>query len=56
MDFLTCEELAVRYHVTITTVYEWIKGGKLKAKKIGRRYLIPQSAVDEFENSDTCGD
>ncbi len=49
--FYTCEEVAEMYLVKITTVWEWIKRGKLRAVKIGKQYRIPKDALDEFENS-----
>ena len=35
--FFSCEEIAVRYAVKITTVWEWIRRGDLPAIKIGKR-------------------
>lgn len=47
--FYSCEELAERYKVKVITVYDWIKKGKLNAKKIGKRYLISESEVKRYE-------
>lgn len=50
-EFYSCEELAERYKVKIITIYDWIKKGKLKAKKIGKQYLVSKDEVVRFENN-----
>ena len=47
----TCEEVAEMYRVKISTVWGWIRDGKLKAYKIGRIYRIPKESLAEFEQS-----
>jgi excisionase family DNA binding protein len=47
----TCEEVAERYRVKVVTVWSWIRNGKLKAFRPAKSYLIPQSALEQFENS-----
>ena len=49
----TCEEAAARYSVTVYTVREWIKAGKLAgAYKInGKGYRVPESALIAFEKA-----
>lgn len=42
---LTREEAAKRFRVGKKTISNWICDGKLKAVKIGRRYLIPESEL-----------
>jgi excisionase family DNA binding protein len=44
-----CKQVAERYGVKITTVWEWIKTGKLKAVKIGRLYRVTEEALMSFE-------
>lgn len=48
--FYTCEEIAEIYGVKITTVWAWIREGKLKAMKLGKNYRISKEALPEFEN------
>ena len=49
--FYDCKQVAERYGVKITTVWDWIKTGKLKAVRIGRFYRIKEEALAEFEKS-----
>ena len=44
-DYLTVEEYAEKYDVTVTAVRQWIRRGKLRsAVKAGRDWLIPELA------------
>jgi excisionase family DNA binding protein len=43
---LTVEEVAAVLHVSIQTAQRYVREGKLQARKIGRRYLIPENAVE----------
>lgn len=44
-DYLSVEQYAFLYHVTVTTVRQWIRRGKLRtAKKVGREWQIPALA------------
>ena len=45
---LTVEEVATALHLSDQTVWRYVRDGKLPASKIGRRYLIPENAVDEM--------
>lgn len=47
----TCDEVAQRFSVKVTTVWFWIRAGKLKAVKIGGNYRIKQEHLDEFEKN-----
>ena len=47
--FFTSEEIAARYSVKTTTVWEWIRRGELPAIKIGKLYRIRASDLEEFE-------
>lgn len=49
--FFTCKEVAERYGVKETTVWEWIRSGRLKAYKILRMYRVTEEQLTEFENS-----
>jgi len=46
---LTCEQIAERYSVKISTVWEWIKTKKLPAIKTGRIYRIRPEDLGTFE-------
>lgn len=43
--YLTRQELADTYKVSLTTVHDWVNSGKLKAVKIGGRVLFPAGEV-----------
>ncbi len=47
--FYSVEELAARYGVTLGTVYDWIRLGRLDAMKIGKRYYIKARDVTKME-------
>lgn len=55
-DYLTVEQFAQVYGVTITTVDQWIRKGKLRtAKKVGNDWLVPAIADKpsrRFESAD----
>ncbi|MEE0782325.1 MAG: helix-turn-helix domain-containing protein [Negativibacillus sp.] len=44
-----CEEVANRYEVQITTVYDWIRKKNLPALKIGKSYMVQESDLKQFE-------
>jgi excisionase family DNA binding protein len=43
---LTVEEVAAALHISNQTAQRYVREGKLPARKIGRRYLIPEDAVE----------
>ncbi len=45
----TCEQVAERYSVPISTVWRWIRDKKLSAVKVGRCYRVKETALAEFE-------
>ena len=47
---LTVDDAAKVLHLHPFTVLKLIRGGKLKASKIGRVYRIRESAIDDFLN------
>ena len=49
--YTTCEEVAEMYRVKVSTVWAWVRAGKLKAVRVGKQYRIPKEALDEFEQS-----
>lgn len=54
MDKLyTCEEVAERYSVKLTTVWEWIRKGTLNALKVGKAYRVRERDILDFEQAHT---
>jgi excisionase family DNA binding protein len=51
-EYLTTEEVAKCLRIHKATVTRWLKEGKLKAMKKGRRWLISQSDYDKFVSSE----
>lgn len=47
--FYSCEEVAERYTVKVTTVWEWIRRGDLPAVRVGKQYRIRADDLDAFE-------
>ena len=50
-EYYTCEEVAERYSVQESTVWAWIRNGKIAAVKMGRMYRIPKESLDAFEKT-----
>jgi excisionase family DNA binding protein len=48
--FWSAEELAERLNVNITTIYRYIKTGKVLANKVGREFQITDSEFHKFES------
>ncbi|MBI4052158.1 MAG: helix-turn-helix domain-containing protein [Elusimicrobia bacterium] len=48
LTFYTVEELSKKFKVSPVTVYEYIKSGKLPAKRFGRKYQISQDTVEKY--------
>ena len=46
-----CEEIANRYEVQITTVYDWIRKKNLPALKIGKSYMVQENDLKQFEET-----
>ena len=47
-DVVSVEEVMDMLHLGRVTVYELLKSGKIKALKVGRKYIIPKKSVIEF--------
>lgn len=47
-DYYTPEEVANKLKIDITTVYRWVKEGRLKAIRVGRLLRIPESELQRF--------
>jgi excisionase family DNA binding protein len=50
-DFYTAIELAEKLSLNVMTIYRYIKGGKLKAYKIGKEFRIDISEFERFMNN-----
>lgn len=48
LEFYTTQEAATQLSLHPTTLLRYIKTGKIKAKKVGKRYLIQQEMLVEF--------
>jgi len=49
--FYTCEQVAERYGVKVTTVWDWVREQKLPAISIGRSYRIREKDLLDFEQN-----
>lgn len=47
-EFYRAEDLAEKLDVNIMTIYRYIKGGKLKAYKIGKEFRIDEKEFHFF--------
>lgn len=47
-QFYTAEELADCLKLNVMTIYRYIKGGKLRAYKIGKEFRIDKGEFDAF--------
>lgn len=47
-EFYTAKELAEMLSLNVMTIYRYIKGGNLKAYKIGKEYRIEHSEFERF--------
>ena len=52
----TTDEVMKILHVTKRTLYNYIKGGQIKAVKIGRSWRFTEEAVKEFLEKGTDPD
>ena len=47
MSDLTPNQVAVRSGVSVSTVYGWIRGGRLRAHRVGRQYRVREAALEQ---------
>jgi excisionase family DNA binding protein len=52
-EFYKAEELAETLDVNIMTIYRYIKGGRLKAYKIGKEFRIGKEDFQKFLESNS---
>lgn len=48
MEFLTVEEIASTLKVSVQTVRNWIKTGKLPALKVGRQWRVRKEDFEKY--------
>jgi len=48
MMYYTCKEVAEILKLSLETIWDWARTGKLSAVKIGRSYRIPKETVDQL--------
>ena len=46
----SCEQVAERYSVKLSTVWRWIRMRKLRAIRTGKKYSVAESDLIRFEN------
>jgi excisionase family DNA binding protein len=46
--WLTQEQAAEKLHIALDTMRRYVREGKFPRTKVGKRYLIPESAISEF--------
>lgn len=52
----TIEEVGELLHVTRRTLYTYLKEGKLKAVKVGRKWIVTEENLKEFISKGTRGE
>jgi len=50
-DWLTLEDAAQKLHIALDTMRRWVRLGHFPRTKVGKRYLIPAKALDDFLQS-----
>lgn len=55
IEVYTLKEVEELLQVTQRTLYNWIKGGKLRAFKAGREWRVTKEALEDFTKTGTQG-
>ena len=55
LEVYTLKEVEELLQVTQRTLYNWIKGGKLRAFKAGREWRVTKEALEDFTKTGTEG-
>lgn len=53
IEVYTLKEIEDLLQVTRRTLYNWIKGGKLRAFRIGKEWRVTKEALEEFTQTGT---
>ena len=48
MEFYTLKDVSEMLHVSMTTIYRYVKAGKLTPAKIGNSYRVTEADLQEF--------
>ena len=51
--FYSCQEVADRYGVKISTVWAWVREKKLPAVKLGKNYKVKKEDLEKFESENS---
>jgi excisionase family DNA binding protein len=46
--WLTQEEAAEKLHIALDTMRRYVREGRFPRTKVGKRYLIPAQAIEDF--------
>lgn len=49
----TCAEVSEMWGLNLRTVQNWCAAGKMRAFKAGKDYRIPESALKDFQKSNS---
>jgi excisionase family DNA binding protein len=47
-DWITQEEAAKKLHIALDTMRRYVREGRFARVKVGKRYLIPSKALEDF--------
>lgn len=50
--YFTAQEVAKIYNVEHRTMLGWLRDGKIKAKRIGKKWAITKQALEDFEKKE----
>ena len=50
-EWLTQEEAALRLHVALDTMRRYVREGQFPRTKVGKRFLIPAKALEDYLQS-----
>lgn len=50
-EWMTQDEAAKRLHVALDTMRRWVRLGYFPRTRVGKRYLIPAKALEEYLQS-----
>lgn len=53
VELLKVEDIATTLDVSLETIRRYVRTGKLKAQKIGRRYYVSKDSFKAFANGPT---
>lgn len=54
LDIVSVEQVSEMLHIGQVLAYQLVRSGKIKSRKVGRRYLIAKRNVIEFINEEVA--